>query len=238
MDTDALALIARFTTPPSLARTVLINSIIKNEKAGGRWSNYDGFYFWAGEDSQSSLLDWTPNLRNATVVGAPTFTANRGWTGTGTATNRLSTPFNPSTAGGKMTATSAHLAFYCLSASPNGGLIGWNGDGTFGIFVSGSVLGRVFDSDATAQPLGASHYLASRTGATARSFYKDGVGTATATAGASMPNGVVTILEATTSFSSSQAAFSSFGSGFTDADAAGQRANIRAALVSVGAITS
>jgi hypothetical protein len=81
---QSLALFARFTTPPSLARMVRINTLISALITAGVWAKLDAFYVTAQYDAQSAQQNWVQNLYNLTPTSSPTFTADRGYAGNGT----------------------------------------------------------------------------------------------------------------------------------------------------------
>lgn len=95
-EAETTALIARMSSPPDSTRQGHINTFIKALKDGGVWSKMDVLFVFASHDAQSSLLDWKnlggSGAYDATVVlGAPTFTTDRGYTGD--ASNRLTTAY-------------------------------------------------------------------------------------------------------------------------------------------------
>lgn len=102
------ALVARFTTPPTYARKVLINTTIGSLISGGVWSKLDALYVIAAEDAQAARRNWLADQYNATAISSPTFTTDRGYAGNGT-TSYLTTGFNPVTAGGNYSQNSAVL---------------------------------------------------------------------------------------------------------------------------------
>lgn len=93
--TEAIA--AAFTTPPDEARKILIDDCVLALKSGGIWTKLDGLYGFAAADSQAAKINWVnPGTYNCTEVNAPSFTADRGFTGA--STKYLDSQFNPSTA--------------------------------------------------------------------------------------------------------------------------------------------
>jgi hypothetical protein len=114
------ALVARFTTPPSLARTVLINTLIGSLVTAGVWGKLDALYVMAQYDAQAAQQNWVANQYNlAVAVGVPVFTADRGYATNGT-TSCLTTGFNPVTAAGKLSLNSAYMGVWALNLSANG----------------------------------------------------------------------------------------------------------------------
>ncbi|TIM14476.1 MAG: hypothetical protein E5Y67_12415 [Mesorhizobium sp.] len=108
---EALALFARFTTPPTEARKVLINTRIAAAKASGAWDLRDGFYMIAAADAQAGQRNWKADAFNLTPTGTIAFEADRGYTGNGV-DGYLATGFTPSTAGGQWTLNSSHMSLW------------------------------------------------------------------------------------------------------------------------------
>lgn len=75
---EALALSARFTTPPDTARKTLINNLIVALKAAGVWAKLGAPYLRAAADSQAARQNWLANQFNSTPVASPTFASDRG----------------------------------------------------------------------------------------------------------------------------------------------------------------
>lgn len=94
---ETLALVARFTTPPTEARKILIDNVILALKAAGAWTKLDAFYLMAAADNQAARRNWIQDAYNLTAVSGPTFVADRGYTGDGL-TSYLDSGFNPTTA--------------------------------------------------------------------------------------------------------------------------------------------
>lgn len=109
---EAASLFARFTTPPTVGRQVLINNAINALVAAGVWALLDALYVTAAETAQAAQQNWKANTFNLTPTASPTFTADRGYAGNGT-TSYLATGYTPSTAGGNLTQNSAHLSVWC-----------------------------------------------------------------------------------------------------------------------------
>lgn len=91
---DAAALFARFSTPPTTARKILINNLIQALDTGGVWSKLDCLWVLAAADAQAAQQNWKQNNFNLSVESSPTFTVDRGYAGPG---GRLDTGFEPST---------------------------------------------------------------------------------------------------------------------------------------------
>lgn len=79
------ALTNAMTTEPTFARSVLIDNFFKTIRPAGIVDALDAIYVTAAEDSQAATLNWLdPTKFNLTIVGTPTFTQNKGFTGNGT----------------------------------------------------------------------------------------------------------------------------------------------------------
>jgi len=109
-DFDAQALFNRMTTPPTVARKILINDFIVTLKNDGNWEELDVLVVLAAADSQAALLDFK-NLSDGALVNAPTFVADRGFTGDG-ATSYINSQFNPTTDAVKFTQNDASAGCY------------------------------------------------------------------------------------------------------------------------------
>lgn len=122
-ESETTTLVAAFSNAPTTARKNLINATIKTLKSSGIWAKMDAFYVFAAADSQAALINWkSPGTFDATTVNSPTFTADRGFTGSGSAYVR--SHFTPSTAGGVFTQNSAHISVRSLTAGVTGRPVG------------------------------------------------------------------------------------------------------------------
>ena len=92
------------------ARVAILNTFIRTEKASGVWALTDDYWgLWAENEAQA--LTSLKQLRLASAVAAPTFTANAGYALNGTA-QYLNTGFIPSTHGINCTATDQRIGVY------------------------------------------------------------------------------------------------------------------------------
>lgn len=124
-DPDALALFARFTTPATDARKALINTLILALKAAGVWTKLDVLHVYAAHDAQAARQNWKGNFANATAVGGPTFTTDRGYAGNGSS-SYLNLNFNPGDGGTyKFLRDDAAYGVWNRTASPSGGSFGF-----------------------------------------------------------------------------------------------------------------
>lgn len=83
VNTEASALILRITVDPGSTRRGLIDNLIGSLIASGAWAVRDCIYVLAAADAQSALLNWKGTGVVAAATAAATFTADRGYTGTG-----------------------------------------------------------------------------------------------------------------------------------------------------------
>jgi hypothetical protein len=93
---EAAALVARFSVAPDDTRKGLIDNFIGSLKTGGIWAKLDGLYVFAAHTAQAAQRNWIQDLYNFSILGAPTFTADRGYVAT-SVTAIGDTGFNPST---------------------------------------------------------------------------------------------------------------------------------------------
>jgi hypothetical protein len=222
VNSEAAALVARFTAPPPDARKALIDAWWTPVKASGAHLVLDGFHFEAGADSQSARLNWIQAAYDLTPVSSPTFVADRGYTGDGAA-SYLDTGFNPTTASSpKFTLNSACVGFFSRT------------DATFSTYFDvGNTNARLNSrsnnanqprglvNDGTTANFGATAnsigmYAINRSGASARQFYRNGslLGSDTAAATA-LSNETIKVLMAGNAFSIRQGLASYWGASLT-----------------------
>jgi hypothetical protein len=171
----------------SAGRKTTVNNLITGLKSDGVWTKLDRLFILAAENTQSALTD-LKGLALAVVHSTPTFTIDRGYTGTdGSTAVYIDTGFNPSTAGGNYTQNSAHLSVWSnsnITPSSAGGIL-TGGDGSGGLpasniyaqYSDGNAYFRINDaanSAGTANANSTGHYIASRTGASLSAGYKNG----------------------------------------------------------------
>ncbi len=183
-NSEAAALFARFTTPPTNARKALIDALVGSLKTAGVWAKLDALYLFAAADAQAARQNWVQDLYNATAVSSPTFTSDRGYTGDGAA-SYVDSNFNPSTAvAAKFVRDSAYFGFWSrtagqLSASAAGYFDGTNGVTRLARNLSNESSGRINQ----ATPIGTSGGLVtdgsgllgiSRSGASANRLSRNG----------------------------------------------------------------
>jgi hypothetical protein len=191
LDSAADAVISAFTTEPSVERKLAINDLVVRLKGTTIWAKLDALYLLAAHESAAALINWkNPGTFNMTAGGAPTFTADSGYTTDGV-DDYLSTNFNPATAGGSFAQNSACFGIWSgTSAGSNSSKAGWY-DGTDGITINphttgnemqvrinqGTVLQSAFGSVTD----GVGLYVGNRSGASAVQAYRNGASITTAT---------------------------------------------------------
>ena len=92
---ETLAVLAQFTVQPSNFYIRAMNTLIRQLITDGNWNELDKFCVFATEQQQHARICWRfPTATPLTEVNSPTWTANKGYTGGGTA--RLDTNYVPS----------------------------------------------------------------------------------------------------------------------------------------------
>ena len=113
MDRDVAAWVAAVIAnggAVSAPRAAIVGRFIAREKASGAWALTDDYWgLWAEGEAQA--LTSLKQLRLATVVAAPTFTADAGYAFNGT-TQYVNTGFNPATHGIRIAGTSMRIGIY------------------------------------------------------------------------------------------------------------------------------
>lgn len=104
---EAKALFTRMTSEPDSSRKTLINQLIVNGKAHGWWAVADMLKIQAAHDSQAATLNWIEDAHNSILIGAPTFTTDKGFKGDGTVNNYINLNFTPSSDGNNFKQNSA-----------------------------------------------------------------------------------------------------------------------------------
>lgn len=221
-DTDARIIMASFTTPPTLARIGLINDAVLAAKAASIWTTIDGMWFLAAADAQAACINWkSPGTYDAVPFFAPTFAADRGYTGNGT-NAYLETGISGFLGNTQFVQNSGTLAAWSRKAGQDSGAI--LGEST----VSGqaTIWPRYTDDliytrlnaaadDTTANTTGDGLFVLSRTGGNAVRLERNAVLISTyATASATPANRTFTILFGG-NYWSGQCAFGFIGSGLT-----------------------
>lgn len=110
--TEATAYFAAMATEPDADQKSKLDDFISGLVSEGWWAILDAIWIYRGHANADSLLNVKdPASFTSSLVNAPTFTANRGFTGNGTS-SYINTNFNPATAGGNYTQNSACFGVY------------------------------------------------------------------------------------------------------------------------------
>lgn len=243
----ASALFARMTTPPTAARKQIINNLIVSLTTAGVWAKLDALYVLAAADSQAAGLNWISTSFNISVVGTPTFTADRGYNSTDAGSaNYLNTTYNPSTAGGLLTQNSAHFSLWSRTSAQNsyadGIFNGTNGDliaprggaNTSTWAINGPLETAPSNSD------GSGLFTATRTASTTTALYRNGVSLqAGSTTSVALINLAIPLIAGNTSgvitTSARQEAAATIGSGLTAQNALDLYNAMQTYMTAVGA---
>lgn len=226
---ETAAAISAMTTPPTAARAALINTFILSLMNAGIWSRLDTLYVLAAATSQAALLNWkSPGTFTGTLVGAPTFTADRGYTGNGTDAV-ITTGWIPSTNGVRYTQNDASMWIRSLNDvaedKPAVGVSTTVRGHLFPRLAAGSARIR-FNAGATATDVVVADsiglYGAQRRGASDVRLWKNGTQIeSAATASTGVPTGAAWICGASPAdFSSYQCASAAFGASLTGLETA------------------
>ncbi len=139
---EANALFARFTTPPTAQRKTQINTLIVALKTAGVWAKLDVLDVLAAADAQAARQNWIADRYNAAAVSSPTFTADRGYTTDGAASH-LDLNFNPTTASSPLfVQNDAYVGLWSRTSGPMASS-GFFFDGTDGVTLNTRTAGNL-----------------------------------------------------------------------------------------------
>lgn len=244
-DSSAAAYFAAMGTQESASVKNAIDTFIRGLKSDNLWSVIDGGNILALSTSANARVDFKAPSRVATVTGSPTFTAYRGFSGTGATNELVDTTFVPSTMGVTYLQDSAHIAFY-VSNNIQSTLA------PFGVSTGSSAY--IFPrntadqsqhrlNDGTTTTIASSTdsrglFCSSRTGAAAGALYRNGVSLGTrAIASTQRPTGTIKILALNTATASAPhvIAFGCYGGGLNATQAANLNSRVTTLLTALGA---
>lgn len=94
-------------------RKTLVNNLISGLKGDAVWTKLDRLWVFAAENAASAVVDLVGHY-SATVVGSPTFTTDRSYSGFSNA-NYLNTKYSPSTSSVALTSTSSHCSAWIIT---------------------------------------------------------------------------------------------------------------------------
>lgn len=231
----------------SPGRMAGINALIGSLKKNNIWGLLDRLWIFAGENEQQSLIDLV-TASIATPVGSPTFTANRGYQGSGT--GYINSGYNPST-GPNFTLNSGSIFVYENTSRSGANMQSGAFDGTNGVIVAPSDTGaigrtRINMTNATdaggTVPGNTGLSTGSRTSSTAVAFYHDGtqVGSTLTTASTTIPDfnlffGAVNNAGAPAAFDIARIAVGGAGAGLSAENVSALNAIVVTYLTAVGA---
>ncbi len=235
---------SRMTTQPPPARRSLIDEALRSLAAGGVLERGDMLSVLAAHDAQAGRLNWLSSSYNLTAVGAPAFTADRGYTGDG-ATARLDTGFDPVAAAGEMTLNSASIGVWMPGTSGTANNPVGNLNATVRPRAASTSLTHRLNNTTTATTaaVGAisGFYLLNRTGAAGYDIWLNGIKILSPTAAASAMSAMtIQLLARQTSlgvyaYDTSLVAAAWAGGGLTDVQCVALYAALSGYLTAIGA---
>lgn len=244
-DPDAAALWARRSTPPTVARMAIDDTLVKALKAAGVWPKLDVLYVLAAADSQAARLNWKSSSFTATPVNSPTFTADRGYQGDGVS-SYLDSGFNPTTAGGLFSQDSGHISIWSRSSEQTTVADAGNSNSLINARESTDQTPLRINAAATIRtPLasvtdGKGHFVASRTSSSSSRAYRNGspLTAEQASVSSSVDSNSIRFCgrSATVQYSTRQLALGSIGAGLSAADVAAMFTAVQAYMQAAGAL--
>lgn len=241
-DPDAVALIARMSPAPSPARANVINNLVVALKEADIWAYLDVLYLTAAFSSQSARLNWVSTSYTLTPVGAPTFTADRGYQGDGS-TSYCGSGYLPATNGVHWTVNDASIWSWTLTSSSETAPDVGAGTGYVGAVISrdasgnlAGILDRTGTNLSSAIPTSVGMSGVQRRGANDERIWKNGSQIAAGSAAsAGRPSSEFRICgRSPSSYSNRQISFAAAGSSLSGKEAAFFAA-INAYMQAVGA---
>lgn len=245
-DQDARAYFAAMQVQPSSVIKDTINRFIIGLKTDGLWSKIDGGHVLAAPTQQAALVDFKAPSRIATLVLTPTFTANRGFTGTGTAGEYIDTGFTPSVLGVAYQQDSASLGVYANNNITSAGVAAGvsTGSSAYMVLRSNSNQQQYRMNDGTTVTVagatdGSGLTVITRTGATATQGYQRGAafGAAASNASTLRPTGTIKYLSAGGTSVLHELSFGFFGGGLTGSEVAALTVRVNALIAALTAIS-
>lgn len=237
---QATAFLARNGNAHPTETTALICGLVTD----GVFAKLDTLYIFATDTSAHALLNLVSTSFNASLIGAPTFTADRGFTGTGALTAVVDTGFNPSTAAGLYTQNSAHLSAWSNTTGANSASVaGANGASITNIypnFGTSDTYIRINDSVASGQvgtTAGLGWYMGSRNSSSNRDAYNNNtsLGNTPSATSAALANLNIYFLGSNANDATTrQITMGSIGGALTSTDAGNFYSRLRTYMTAVG----
>lgn len=176
----AEAFFVRLAAQPTQVRKALYDAMIRSLVSAGLWSKLDALYIFAAADQATALTNLVSANYGATAINAPSFAADRGFTGA--STKYIDTNFNPATASSpNFTQNAASAGGWSLtSAAVAGPIIGnktlANGTVVYSKHTNGNAIffinSNLFNTFA-AVASGAGLIVGSRTSSSAQAGYQN-----------------------------------------------------------------
>lgn len=250
-DPAAVSFFARLGTQPTVARKALYSTFFTSLRTAGTLGDYDAIWLMAAADAATANTNLISSSFTLTPTNAPTFTADRGYTGNGTS-SYLTTGIKPGVGGLQYQQNNANFSLYdrTLRAGADSLFVMGAYDGVSASFLqttdsSGNFSTNVNDgagaAGAAANAVNTGFYAAERNNAANISSYKNGVASGPFTDASIAPLGTqdfwilaVNLNGAPTGFVTDQVAAASVGSALGAANAA-YYAAIQAYMTGVGA---
>jgi len=243
---ETIDLVPRMTVTPDFTRQGVINTLIGSLKSSGVWAKLDVIHVMAAHDAQAARLNWKSTNYTATAISSPTFTADRGYNGDGSA-SYIDSGFNPATAGGNFTQNNGSLSIWSRSSGQfSSSAAGWF-DGTDGVTLlsrntSNNGAGRINQTAVTSSAGGlvtdgAGLFSASRTSSSLVTIYRNAVSLTTSTAGtvAMNSNNLLYGRTATASYNNMQFAAGLIGADLLAADQTAAYNALQTYMTAIGA---
>ncbi len=233
-EAESLALFARMTSQPDAFYKGVYNDLIGGMIDDGTWTTQDAFYFFSGNDSQASLLNWVDS-NTASIVNAPAFVAHRGFTGNGT-TSYIDTGLVASTLT-KFLQDSANLSAWTTTEVNTGPVAGLVSGSNLQLYPRNSGLQNARINNGTSRTIAQASSIGlatiNRSGAAASQHRRNGV--QISTFADARTASAITFLHNSTVFGAMQVAVGAIGGSLTDAQELNRYNRINTALQAIGA---
>jgi len=240
VNSEAAAVVARMTTQPGNTRKALIDTLVGALKAGGSWAKRDALYVIAAADNQAARLNWISTSFTLSAISSPSFTADRGYTGDGTAA--YLTTGMARNALTFFTQNSANIAAWSRTElNAVSYLIGTAGGGVLRMTprAAGLLSGRINDAVQIQPSIASSIGLSSvnRSGSALRQIYKNGAEAANDTqASTAIDADTITLLrDGAGTFAARNIAFAAVGGSLTAGESLAEYNAVAAYMTAIGA---
>lgn len=245
VDRTTAAYLAAMSVQPSAIRRNDIARLVFELNQAGLLVRLDALYLLAAHDQQAARVNLVaPGAFLASLVNAPAFVADRGYTGNGT-TSHLNSGFIPSSAPSpRFNQNSSHLMLWSRTAAQGAAFDMGNNNAYINARNTSDQASHAINAATPATPAntdGSGSFISSRVGSLAANnvLYRNGAlvaASATAVSAAVDTNAIfIGARSGTASFSTRQIAAASIGAGLTAPEAAALHAAIRNYLVRIGA---